>query len=79
MFADQAFRLFPRIQGNEFYNVDRDPERGGSSVTLTNFESNYDEDAEEAKDTKKGEPGFCRGGDGSNSFIFGLVGCLYEG
>jgi hypothetical protein len=77
--ADQAFRLFPRIQGNEFYNVDRDPERGGSSVTLTNFESNYDEDAEEAKDNQKGEPGFCRGGDGSNSFIFGLVGCLYEG
>ena len=62
--ADQAFRLFPRIQGNEFYNVDRDPERGGSSVTLTNFESNYDEDAEEAKDTKKANQVFVVGGTG---------------
>ena len=65
--ADHAFRLFPRIQGNDFFSVDRDPERGGSSVTLSNFESNYDVDAEKIGNTKKANQVFVVGGTGDIS------------
>jgi Tfp pilus assembly protein PilE len=62
--ADQAFRLFPRVQGNEFFGVKRDPERGGSMVTLSEFISNFDEDAEVVRDTKKAMQVFVVGGTG---------------
>lgn len=62
--SDPAFRLFPRVQGNDFFGVKRDPERGGSIVTLSEFQSNFDEDAEEVKDTKKAIQVFVVGGTG---------------
>ena len=62
--TDHAFRLFPRVEGNDFYSVDRDPSRGGTNVVLTNFVSNFDEDAEEVKNTKKANQVFVVGGTG---------------
>lgn len=62
--TDHAFRLFPRVEGNDFYSVDRDPSRGGTNVVLTNFVSNFDEDAEEIKNTKKANQVFVVGGTG---------------
>ncbi|MBR3668743.1 MAG: prepilin-type N-terminal cleavage/methylation domain-containing protein [Fibrobacter sp.] len=62
--SDPAFRLFPRVQGNEFFGVKRDPERGGSIVTLSEFKSNFDEESEEVKTTKKAIQVFVVGGTG---------------
>lgn len=60
----QSFRLYPRVQG-DYFAVDRDPERGGTHVTLSNFVSNFDEDAEEIKTTKKANQVFVVGGTGT--------------
>lgn len=62
--ADHAFRLFPRVQGNEFFGVTRDPDRGGSIVTLSGFVSNFDDDSEEVKTSKKAVQVFVVGGTG---------------
>lgn len=65
---NQAFRLFPRVQGNDFYAVNSDPERGGSHVTLTNFVSNFDEESQTIKkDQKKANQVFVVGGTGTIS------------
>lgn len=60
----QSFRLYPRIQG-DYFAIDRDPERGGTYITLSNFVSNFDEDAEEIKTTKKANQVFVVGGTGT--------------
>lgn len=60
----QSFRLYPRVQG-DYFAIDRDPERGGTHITLTNFVSNFDEDAEEIKTTKKANQVFVVGGTGT--------------
>ena len=62
--ADHAFRLYPRVQGEAFFGVTREPQRGGSSITLSDFTSNYDEDAEKVNDTKKAIQVFVVGGTG---------------
>ena len=62
--SDPAFRLFPRVQGDGFFGVKRDPERGGSIVTLSDFTSNFDEESEEVKNTKKAIQVFVVGGTG---------------
>ena len=65
---DQAFRLFPRVQGTDFYAVDSDPERGGTHVTLMNFISNFDEETQKViESSKKANQVFVVGGTGNIS------------
>ena len=62
--ADHSFRLFPRLEGETFFSVNRMPERGGSIVTLSDFVTNYDKDREQALETKKAVQVFVVGGTG---------------
>lgn len=62
--ADHSFRLFPRLEGETFFSVNREPERGGSIVTLSDFVSNYDKDHEQVLGTKKAVQAFVVGGTG---------------
>ena len=49
----KAFRLVARYGEDNFENVVREPQKGGSSVTLSGFSTNYEETSESSSSTKK--------------------------
>ena len=69
--TDHAFRLFPRLEGTgdqAFLSLEREPLNGASSVTLSNFVSNFDDAKDEIKtSSKKANQVFVVGGTGSLS------------
>lgn len=49
----KAFRLVARYGESSFENVVREPQKGGSSVTLSGFSTNYDLTSQSSTSTKK--------------------------